>query len=126
MNIASMEGFCGQSSIKNSAVHSVFSEAVVPTKETPADLASRGLLPKEFIVSELWWSRPHWLSLSPDHWLYRAEFVRQVDLPDTRAGILLVSQMEYFHLWSKYSTFDCLLRVVAWCKMFAANARGHE
>ena len=64
--------------------------------------------------------------MSPDHWPYRAEFVRQVDLPDTRAGVLLVSQIKDFQLWSKFSTFDHLLQVVAWSRRFAANARGCE
>lgn len=34
----------------------------VLTGDNPADLASRGLNPKELAVSESWWIGPYWLS----------------------------------------------------------------
>ena len=115
-NIDSMEHFCGQLSIKNSRLHSMFSVVVCAYQRKPGGLDFQRSSAKRIIFSELWWSGRHWLSLSLDHWPYRMEFVRQVDLPGTRADVLLESQIEDFQLWRKYSRFDRLLRVVAWCK----------
>ena len=40
----------------------------VPTKENPADLATRGSTPAELAQSDLWWHGPRWLSQLPDQW----------------------------------------------------------
>lgn len=40
----------------------------VPTKSNPADLISRGILPKEFIENRLWINGPEWLKESEDMW----------------------------------------------------------
>ena len=36
--------------------------------ETPADAGSRGILPKDIINHDLWWSGPHWLKSDPSTW----------------------------------------------------------
>ena len=33
----------------------------VPTKDNPADCASRGLMPEQLVNYELWWKGPQWL-----------------------------------------------------------------
>ncbi|XP_043487121.1 uncharacterized protein LOC122514393 [Polistes fuscatus] len=48
----------------------------VQTKENPADLASRGVLPKESAESSLWWRGPAWLSMSSVQWPHSNEAVR--------------------------------------------------
>lgn len=40
----------------------------VPTKENPADLASRGLAAEDLFASSLWWHGPHWLTDSNASW----------------------------------------------------------
>ncbi|GFR26198.1 DUF1758 domain-containing protein [Trichonephila clavata] len=40
----------------------------VPTKMNPADIASRGLSPKELPRCGLWWEGPQWLSCGMDSW----------------------------------------------------------
>lgn len=40
----------------------------VSTKENPADLASRGIYPKNLPVAELWWKGHHWLSKMEIDW----------------------------------------------------------
>ncbi|XP_014614473.1 PREDICTED: uncharacterized protein LOC106792530 [Polistes canadensis] len=45
----------------------------VPSKENPADLASRGVAPKELAKSALWWHGPSWLTRPPVQWLRSIE-----------------------------------------------------
>ncbi|GFW76585.1 DUF1758 domain-containing protein [Trichonephila clavipes] len=40
----------------------------VPTKRNPADIACRGLSPKELPTCVLWWEGPQWLSCEMDSW----------------------------------------------------------
>lgn len=46
----------------------VSSWAHVVTKENPADLVSRGLMPDELPRNELWWKGPNWLSKPKESW----------------------------------------------------------
>ena len=120
-----MESFCDQPNIQELIPSSQW--RYVSTKENPADLASRGLSPKDLVNSVLWWNGPTWLSLPPDQWSGRVELEELMDLPEVKALILsTTTKMGKFNLWEKYSTFDRLLHVVAWCKRFAANVRGCE
>jgi hypothetical protein len=40
----------------------------VKGNENPADAGSRGILPKDIINHDLWWSGPHWLKSDPSTW----------------------------------------------------------
>ena len=40
----------------------------VPSKDNPADMASRGLLASEIIENALWWNGPEWLSAGYTEW----------------------------------------------------------
>ena len=37
------------------------------TRDNPADFASRGMMPAEFIRNNLWWHGPEWLKLAPEY-----------------------------------------------------------
>ncbi len=65
---------------------------------------------------------PPWLTLSPRDWPRRPDINQDRELPDLKTTVLLV-HVEVFPLWSKYSSHDHLLRVVAWCRRFAHNCR---
>ena len=45
-----------------------FSVQHVGTCDNPADIASRGIEPKELSDSTLWWNGPSWLSQTEDYW----------------------------------------------------------
>ena len=40
----------------------------VPSKDNPADLATRGKASTELILSSMWWKGPSWLSKCEHHW----------------------------------------------------------
>lgn len=40
----------------------------VPTADSPADLASRGISAKELVKNDLWWHGPHWLKQQQSEW----------------------------------------------------------
>lgn len=40
----------------------------VPSKQNPADCASRGLTPDELVNHDLWWAGPQWLSSESSEW----------------------------------------------------------
>lgn len=40
----------------------------VPTKDNPADCASRGISPQELINHQLWWNGPDWLNKEITEW----------------------------------------------------------
>lgn len=47
----------------------------IVSKDNPADLASRGLMPDKIAQNELWWQGPSWLKQSQEHWPNSVEAV---------------------------------------------------
>ena len=94
----------------------------VPTAQNPADIASRGADPKELLESTQWWDGPPWLSLSPDNWPVRLDLVKQKEPPDHKPRVMLTRPPdEDFTL--RFSSYNHMLRIAAWCRRFAANAK---
>ena len=96
----------------------------VPTGENPADIASRGMSPRQLISSELWWKGPPWLSRPPDFWPTHPS-PTSVVLPEARIYIARVKKPpdDLTALWSRYSSHNHLLRVITWMKRFCYNSR---
>ena len=95
----------------------------VATDQNPADPASRGLYPKDLLNNYLWWSGPPWLYQSPDTWPSRTDFLR-LDLPEVRANVLHIqAEAVIDDIVLRYSSYQKLLRVVAWCLRFVLNIR---
>ena len=94
----------------------------VRSSDNPADLASRGMCAPDLIASTLWWSGPPWLSLPPTAWPRHklskpsAASCAAVIRPSTSMPI---SQSKFLDdLWSRFSSFHKLVRVVAWiCRL---------
>ncbi|XP_076549167.1 uncharacterized protein LOC143306370 [Osmia lignaria lignaria] len=80
--------------------------AYVPTKQNPADCATRGSRPSELHESSLWWYGPSWLNLQPEHWPQPSETaqVLHAEVKPPEPDIL-----------SRHSTLTRLIRVVAYC-----------
>ena len=95
----------------------------VPTATNPADLASRGVGPKELVNSKLWWQGPEWLLQGPEYWPSRTDWRRKNrDLPELRP-VLLINSPTDDSILLHFSSYSRLIRVVTWCMRFVSNLR---
>lgn len=104
----------------------------VPTKQNPADLASRGVSAKRLKESDLWWFGPKFLKadqqnwpenkVSPDSKNGQVEDKKQVTTCMCSAKTLLTPYTEDWRLDPKrYSNWTRLLRVTAYVLRFVNN-----
>lgn len=95
----------------------------VPTETNPADLASRGVSPRELSESKLWWQGPEWLLKGPEDWPNLNDWRRKNDnLPELRNTTLIVGPPAK-DLITRFSSHKRMLRVLTWCRRFALNSR---
>ena len=94
----------------------------VATESNPADLASRGTSPQELLQALMW---PPWLKLSPEVWPRSPDINRSRELPKIKAKVLVVSTVDT-PPWTNFSSYDWLLRTVAWCRRFMRNCQCQE
>lgn len=97
----------------------------VSTLDNPADLSSRGRMPKEFLTDKFWQNGPHWLSLDQESWPFMK--VQSCELPEVKRdknrqiSMTIISQG--FNLLERYSSTRTLINVVAFCLRFIFNSR---
>lgn len=93
----------------------------VGTKDNPADLLSRGITAKNLGNCELWWKGPHWLE-NQNNWPSQNE--RKEFQEDE---LELKPQVVYANLnvlpLERYSSFNKLVRIIAYCWRFFDNLR---
>ncbi|XP_058798035.1 uncharacterized protein LOC131668142 [Phymastichus coffea] len=78
----------------------------VPTKQNPADLATRGAMPDELRANDLWWTGPMWLLSPSDKWPQPRQSLRSLHTrPSSDEPVLL----------ARYSSLTRLIRITAWC-----------
>ncbi|XP_035231420.1 uncharacterized protein LOC118203259 [Stegodyphus dumicola] len=102
----------------------------VPSKQNPADLISRGADPVTLQLCELWWSGPPFL-LQPvmtkcqDDIPEESEelYLRELKPPAVSEICALINTYEPLDVMNNCSSYNKLLRVVAWCKRFLHNTR---
>lgn len=91
----------------------------VPGMENPADLASRGCDPADFMKQDsLWWSGPIWLSQHEDYWPTTPTSKTTIVEELRTVALLATSEKEEGfsgRLFSRCSTYTRLRRVVAYC-----------
>lgn len=91
----------------------------VPSKDNPADCASRGLQPSELPKFELWWSGPTWLEHNSSKWPTIATFnVPEIEAETRSTQALTTTTIKndtWTHLLHECSTYNRLLRVTATC-----------
>ncbi len=95
----------------------------VRSAESPADLASRGMSPPELLLSTLWWEGPPWLKSSPSEWPPPLTSPTPIEVPELKHVAYVTSPEVTWELWKKYSSFDRLIRIVAWLRRFTHNTR---
>jgi hypothetical protein len=97
----------------------------VPSKENPADVASRGVLTKE--RNQLWWKGPDWLS-KPDEWPPDQRTTgttgTDVEVELTKQLFALAKEEEdkLGNLLSKFAYWKTL-RITAWLLRFLGYIR---
>ncbi|XP_035233025.1 uncharacterized protein LOC118204843 [Stegodyphus dumicola] len=102
----------------------------VPSKQNPADLISRGADPVKLQLCELWWRGPPFL-LQPvmtkcqDDIPEESEelYLRELKPPAVSEIYALINTYEPLNVINNCSSYNKLLRVVAWCKRFLHNTR---
>ena len=93
----------------------------VPAETNPADLASRGVSPRELSESKLWWQGPEWLLQGPEAWPHKNDWRRKNDkLPELRTTTLTVGPPTK-DLIIRFSSHKRMLRVLSWCYLFGLN-----
>ncbi|XP_035229455.1 uncharacterized protein LOC118201458 [Stegodyphus dumicola] len=102
----------------------------VPSKQNHVDLISRGADPVKLQLCELWWSDPLFL-LQPvmtkcqDDIPEESEelYLRELKPPAVSEICALINTYEPLDVINNWSSYNKLLRVVAWCKRFLHNTR---
>ena len=94
----------------------------VATDLNPADFASRGLSLQELLQKVIWWEGPPWLEQDSEFWP-RSNLTRE--LPEFKSKVLILQPLDD-SLWRRYTSFDHLLRTVAWCRRFYSNCHHQD
>nr|XP_049466975.1 uncharacterized protein LOC120956095 [Anopheles coluzzii] len=100
----------------------------VPGSDNPADDISRGLTPEKLLVCERWWHGPHWLARNSEEWPQNTplpsedESAEEEKLSSRVASTALICEFRN-SLFSRFSIYHKLQRVVAHCLRFIQNAK---
>lgn len=97
----------------------------ISTHYNPADCASRGLLPSCLVNHKLWWYGPPWLSNPTTEWPVSSfKIMKNEELPELRSEplnvLIAVNELDIF---SKFSSWSKLLRVLSYVFRFIKNTR---
>ncbi|XP_058456586.1 uncharacterized protein LOC131433982 [Malaya genurostris] len=97
----------------------------VPGIQNPADLVSRGMHVKELLESDLWSYGPEWLSMPEGNWPEESPMVpipeELMERETVAAGA--VCYEKHNSIFTRYSHFNKLVRVVTWLFRFRHNCQ---
>ena len=89
----------------------------------PADLASRGVSPRELSESKLWWQGPEWLLQGPKAWPHKNDWRWKNDkLPELRTTTLTAGP-PMKDLITRLFSHKRMLRVRSWSYQFGLNLK---
>lgn len=109
----------------------------VPTRDNPADLASRGMSAGELTSSKLWWHGPSWLTKAAEEWPKRSLSLDSADLSlieeETLPSLVhvvvekkaLLSNAKG-DISTQYSSLTKLVRVTAWVLKAIRHMKGDK
>ena len=104
----------------------------VPTKQNPADIASRGTTATQLVGNKMWWNGPEFLVKSNEHWPSQPcsyqEDVSELKSPQISVTTSTVNATQIPNIMelldvSKYSSIVRLLRVTAYVLRFVNNLK---
>lgn len=101
----------------------------VSSANNPADILSRGCMPKDLLKSDLWWHGPKFMTdLNSD--FSKHNFRKPiVNLPDERKTLHHLTSThndDFQEILCRFSSFRKLQRVLAFCKRFIYNCTNAE
>nr|CAI5828097.1 unnamed protein product [Callosobruchus analis] len=96
----------------------------VNTKNNPADIASRGIMPSSLFNNDLWFFGPQFLYLPESEWPSTQVGTPTADLPELRKNVKSLNIIHVNNdLFLKFSSITKLRRIIALCKRFAYNIK---
>ncbi|GFV96520.1 integrase catalytic domain-containing protein [Trichonephila clavipes] len=101
----------------------------VPTKMNPADIACRGLSPKELPTYVLWWEGPQWLSCEMDSWPKQPKRNDQTssvskERKRTAFSFPVAVKCDFIDsLFLKFSSFTKIIDIFAFCFRYITNCK---
>lgn len=103
-----------------------FTWEYVRSEDNPADIVSRGLFPLALSGNQLWWKGCRDL-LQSDHQPATFEDIPDEELPEMRTvAVVNLATIEILPVFSTYSSFRKLQRVVAYVLRFIRNCRSKK
>ncbi|XP_039304376.1 uncharacterized protein LOC105201305 [Solenopsis invicta] len=98
----------------------------VPSLSNPADLISRGLYPRELIISDMWWHGPSFLQSSESSWPDSGFPQMEGDIPEQRKlamPTVATDSSIVAELLNKFSNLNKICRIVVYCIRFNKTRR---
>lgn len=95
----------------------------VPTKENPADCATRRVFPNEIVSLDIWWNGPLYLRGHAE-WPEKMTFSCKTDPSDVHKTLSLnVVNEVNLNLFDRHCNLQKLVRVVSYCLRFSKNCK---
>lgn len=102
----------------------------VSSSENPADIISRGMSPQDLKSCSLWWHGPSFLSHPENLWPnnnhisnFKSKKLDSETLELNSKSIVLTSTNSKFSLFEKFSDYNKLINVTAYCLRFIHNLK---
>lgn len=97
----------------------------IMSEENPADCASRGVLPSKMSSLPLYWQGPKFIHDDTSNWDETVPSIPISDLPETRPVALVLSAEQPSEWYDRFSSYDRLVRVVAYIYRFIKACKKH-
>lgn len=92
----------------------------VSTAFNPADIVSRGALPRDLSDNTLWWKGPEWLAQTNPDWEFPSDYPTEIPEERTNQKTFIVQKIEQ-DIFKKFSTLRKLERIICYCLRFKTN-----
>lgn len=100
----------------------------VPTKDNPADWASRGLMPEQLIHHDLWWKGPPWLKNESYTWPTSPTEILHEEITTNKVAVLstITTELSYPEITQQFSKLSTLVRVTSYILRFYNNIKSKQ